>query len=417
MPFFKSDKKRGNLSSYAGSSASSTASLSSASPSITKEDSRLKKGWKKVKGSFKREQKKDESAASLVEPTAPIETTTASDPILIATLPSAQKRTDVSNHSIINKLEQPHISSDPDQVDNISSDDGETPDDKLDQLRRDTHVVRSELNKIKKQSAADINQAKADHYDLNNELQQTNKKRSMLLYQNNNLGSAIEQLAAQKDQQRQDHEAELARSIKDNEVALTDLEELHSYHLQLRDSISDRHSWNEALKFKIKNHEQLSAKALAQIEDNIKLRGEQIQELKHQLSSQETKFEDIARDFDRATADLAITNQAIIDAAEVEKDLTNNIEVLQKELAEKAAEVIRLSSTVTQQNSISDELAAAYRQMQNSTSRMRSLEKAINVANDEIKSTTAADENRIRSLELDLADRINSLTSIRRLVL
>ena len=258
---------------------------------------------------------------------------------------------------------------------------------------------------------------KADNYDLNNELQQTNKKRSMLLYQNNNLGSAIVQLAAQKDQQRQDHEAELARSIKDNEAALKDLEELHSYHLQLRDSISDRKSWNEALKFKIENHRQLSDKALAQIEENFKIRGEQIQELKHQLSSQETEFEDIARDFERTTAQLAVTNQAIIDAAAVEKDLTNNIEVLQKELTEKAAEVIRLSSTVTQQNSISDELAAAYRQMRNSTSRMRSLEKAINVANDEIKRTTAADENRIRSLELDLADKINSLTSIRRLVL
>jgi len=193
--------------------------------------------------------------------------------------------------------------------------------------------------------------------------------------------------------------------------------ELHSYHLQLRDSISDRKSWNEALKFKIENHRQLSDKALAQIEENFKIRGEQIQELKHQLSSQETEFEDIARDFERTTAQLAVTNQAIIDAAAVEKDLTNNIEVLQKELTEKAAEVIRLSSTVTQQNSISDELAAAYRQMRNSTSRMRSLEKAINVANDEIKRTTAADENRIRSLELDLADKINSLTSIRRLVL
>jgi hypothetical protein len=80
-------------------------------------------------------------------------------------------------------------------------------------------MVPSEMIKSKKQSAADINQVKADNYDLQNELKQTNKNSSMLKYKNTSMVSEIRLMDAKKKQQQRDHEAELAIATRDQEAA------------------------------------------------------------------------------------------------------------------------------------------------------------------------------------------------------
>ena len=425
MAFFNTNNQLDDSLSYSGSSNYSTASMTSASSSAAKKNwtkfrdtfTRERNVWAKFKASFKKDQK--DNAASLVERTAPIETTAAPGTILDqAPLQSAIKETSVPSHPIANKLEQPHINYKQEKDDDISSssDDGETLEDKLDQLRRDNYIMRSELSKLQNQSVADINQIKADHYDLLNELQQINKNRSMLQYHNKNFASAIDQLTVQKSQQQQDHEAKLAKAAEETKAALKDLEKLNNYNLKLQDSISQRKTWNEALKFKIEQNEKSSAEALSQLANNIKQRGEQLEKLRRQLASKENELVAISSDYERATADLAITYKAIIDAAAEEKHLTDKIEAHRKELTEKTAEVNRLGKTAARQSSIPEELAAAYKKMADSTNRILSLENAIKIANDEMQNTTAADEKRISSLQRDLANKKNSLESIRRLV-
>ena len=278
MAIFKFKNQRDRSSSYAQSSTYSSASSTSSLSSTSSDDSRIKKAWKKVKGSLKRGHKGDNPAASFVEPVAPIETTTATDAIIDAPIPSTQ--TAVPHNRIVKSGQH---QDDPELDD--SSDDGETPEDKLDDLKRDTNAMRSEIIKLKKQSAADINQVKADNYDLQNELKQTNKNRSMLQYNNTSMVSEIRLLDAKKKQQQRDHEAELAMATKDQEAALSDLEELNTYSVKLQESIAARQSWNEALKLKIKTQENLSAEALSQIADKIKQRGERLDELLRQLAA------------------------------------------------------------------------------------------------------------------------------------
>ena len=82
-----------------------------------------------------------------------------------------------------------------------------------------------------------------------------------------------------------------------------------------------------------------------------------------------------------------------------------------------AAEINRLGNITAQQQTTSDKLAAAYRLMANKTSRIQTLENAIKIAKNEMQQTMATDEERIRSLERDLADKKNKLSSIRHLVL
>jgi chromosome segregation ATPase len=389
MAIFKFKNQRDRSSSYAQSSTYSSASSTSSLSSTSSDDSRIKKAWKKVKGSLKRDHKGDNPAASFVELVAPIETTTATDAIIAAPILSTQ--TAVPHNRIV-KSEQHKNNSDPELDD--SSDDGETPEDKLDDLRRDTNAMRSEMIKLKKQSAADINQVKADNYDLQNELKQTNKNRSMLQYNNTSMVSEIRLLDAKKKQQQRDHEAELAMATKDQEAALSDLEELNTYSVKLQESIAARQSWNEALKLKIKTQENLSAEALSQIADKIKQRGERLDELLHQLAAKRTECEEISRDYEKATADLATTNQAIVDAAAAEKDLTNNIQVLRSKLAAMAAEINRLGNITAQQQTTSDKLAAAYRLMANRTSRIQTLENAIKIGKNKIQQTMTTDEER-----------------------
>ena len=301
--------------------------------------------------------------------------------------------------------------------DNMTSEDGETPEDELEQLRRDTYSKRVELLRLKKQTTAHVNQLKADNYDMQTKLRETTKhKHSLLQYGNTNLVTNIDQLDADKEKQQTDHRAEMQRALKDHESALSDLIDLNDYNLKLNESVAARQSWNEALRTKIKAEETANAKAKSKLVDKVKERDDLIAALKVQLAAKQSECESVSRDYAMVVADLGTVTQSIADQAALEKNLTDQIQILKNELTQNTAEVNRLDKIATQQSSAADQLAAAYREMASSTSRIQTLENAIKVAANEMQQTFELDNERIRSLELDLADKENSLASIRQLI-
>ena len=304
----------------------------------------------------------------------------------------------------------------PEPEDNRTSDDGETPEDELEQLRRDTYSKRVELLRLKKQTTADVNQLKADNYDMQTKLRETTKHMSLLQYGNTNLVTNIDQLDADKEKQQTDHRVEMQRALKDHESALSDLIDLNDYNLKVNESVAARQSWNEALRTKIKAEERANVKAKSKLVDKIKERNGLIAALKSQLAAKKSECESVSREYAMVVADLGTTTQSIADQAAMEKNLTGQIEILQNELTQNTAKVNRLDKIATQQSSAADQLAAAYREMASSTSRIQTLENAIKVAANEMQQTFELDNERIRSFERDLADRKNSIASIRQLI-
>ena len=304
----------------------------------------------------------------------------------------------------------------PEPDDNMTSEDGEIPEDDLEQLRRDTYSQRVELLRLKKQTTADVNQLKADNYDMQTELRETTKHISLLQYGNTNLVTNIDQLDADKEKQQTDHRAEMQRALKDHESALSDLIDLNDYNLKLNESVAARQSWNEALRTKIKAEETANAKAKSKLVDKFKERDDLIAALKIQLAAKESECESVSRDYALFVAEIGTVIQSIADQAALEKNLTGQIQILKNELTQNTAEVNRLDKIATQQSSAADQLAAAYRKMASSTSRIQTLENAIKVAANEMKQNFELDNEGIRSLERDLADKKNSLASIRQLI-
>ena len=300
--------------------------------------------------------------------------------------------------------------------DNMTSEDGETPEDELEQLRRDTYSKRVELLRLKKQTTADVNQLKADNYDMQTELRETTKHISLLQYGNTNLVTNIDQLDADKEKQQTDHRAEMQKALKDHESALSDFNDLNDYNLKLNESVAARQSWNEALRTKIKAEETANAKAKSKLVDKVKERDDLIAALKIQLAAKESECESVSRDYALFVAEIGTVIQSIADQAALEKNLTGQIQILKNELTQNTAEVNRLDKIATQQSSAADQLAAAYRKMASSTSRIQTLENAIKVAANEMKQNFELDNEGIRSLERDLADKKNSLASIRQLI-
>jgi len=194
--------------------------------------------------------------------------------------------------------------------------------------------IKSELNKLKKESAAKEQQLKAEWSEIKTELEMTKKRESELQIDNQKLIAEQNQLAAEKEKQRLDHAVSLANAIEDHKMALSEIKKLTLKNVELEESVAIETSWKESLKVQLEAKETINADAQSKLKIQIQQQGDKIQELERQLESTTNEKSSMAKENETVTSRLAAVNKQMADASIRENQLIKKVKGLQAKLDE-----------------------------------------------------------------------------------
>jgi len=142
----------------------------------------------------------------------------------------------------------------------------------------------SELNKIKKESAAKEQQMKAEWSEITTELKKTHERATELQLENKNLSAESNRLVIEKEEERLSHTASLEIAETNYKMASSEIEKLTSKNSELQETLATETSWKESLKNRLKAIKVISDDAKAKLSNKIQQQSQKIENLEHQLA-------------------------------------------------------------------------------------------------------------------------------------
>ena len=142
--------------------------------------------------------------------------------------------------------------------------------------------ISSELNKLKKESAAREQKMKAEWAEIKTELEKKKERETELEIRNQKLVEEFNQLANEKERQRLDYTVSLANAVEDYEMALLEIQKLTSKNTALEESITIETSWKESFKTQLEANKVITDDAKSNLNIQIEQQAEKIENLERQ---------------------------------------------------------------------------------------------------------------------------------------